>query len=105
METERAHGEDGAPAWEGKALEALQWDWDTAYMLGHDDGRGWWAARRDRIGGLLTAANPDELRQAITDDYAAQPVPREPAPRDARDDGNAVLGADPGSLLRGSAEP
>jgi hypothetical protein len=48
------------------ALEAIRYGWDTAHLIGYDDKRGYWAARRDRIGGLLTAANPDGLRQAIT---------------------------------------
>jgi len=89
---------------ERDALEAIRFGWDTAYRIGHDDEHGYWAARRDRIGGLLTAATPDELRQAITEDYAVKPVPREPARR-ARGDGEAVLGADPGALLTGRSEP
>jgi hypothetical protein len=50
------------------ALEAIRFGWGDAYMIGHDDKHGYWAARRDRIGGLLTAPSPDELRQAITED-------------------------------------
>jgi hypothetical protein len=88
-----------------EALEALRFGWGDAYLIGHDDERGYWAARRDRIGGLLTAANPEELRQAITEDYAVKPVPREPAERGGRDGGKAVLGADPGALLTRSPEP
>ena len=91
--------------WERDALEAVRFGWDTAYLIGYDDERGYWAARRDRIGGLLTAPTPDELRQAITEDYALKPVPREPAARGGRSGGKAVLGADPGALLTGSAEP
>ena len=82
----------------------LRFGWGDAYEIGHDDERGYWAARRDRIGGLLTAAALDELRQAITEDYAAKPVPREPAARRGRDGGKPVLGADPGELLTESAE-
>ena len=91
--------------WDQDALEAIRFGWDTAYLIGHDDERGYWAARRDRIGGLLTADTPDELRQAITEDYAVKPVPRRPAPRGARDGGKPVLGADPGALMTGSGEP
>jgi hypothetical protein len=58
--TDQAQG--GLKPWDEAALEALRWDWDTAYLIGHDDKRGWWAARRDRIGGLLTAGSPDALR-------------------------------------------
>jgi len=101
--------EDGQPArlpaLDGEALDALKFGWGDAYLIGHDDERGWWAARRDRIGGPLTAADPDELRQAITEDYAVKPVPREPVARGNRDGGKPVLGADPGSLPTGSAEP
>jgi len=67
--------------WEQDALDAIRFGWDTAYLIGHDDEHGYFASRRDKIGGLLTAATPDELRQAITEDYAAKPVPREPAAR------------------------
>jgi len=90
---------------EQEALEALRFGWGDAYLIGHDDEHGFWAARRDRIGGLLTEAGPDDLRQAIIEDYAAKPVPREPASRGGRDDGKAVLGADPGELLTGSDGP
>ena len=98
-------GEEGLPPREEEALEAIRCGWGDAYLVGHDDERGYWAARRDRIGGLLTALSPDELRQAITEDYTVKPVPREPAARGGRDRGKPVLGADPGALLTGSAEP
>ena len=91
------------PGVDGQALEALRFGWGDAYEIGHDDERGYWAARRDRIGGLLTADTPDELRQAITEDYAVKPVPRKPAARGGRNDGKA-LGADTGSLLTESSE-
>jgi hypothetical protein len=91
--------------WERDALDAIRFGWGDAYQIGHDDERGYWAARRDRIGGLLTAGDPDELRQAISDDYSVKPVPREPAARGGRDGGKPILGADPGALLTQSAEP
>jgi hypothetical protein len=100
-----AQDEEGLTPWERDALEAIRYGWDTAYLIGYDDERGYWAARRDRIGGLLTAPTPDELRQAITEDYALMPVPREPAARTGPGGGKPVLGADPGALLTGSAEP
>jgi hypothetical protein len=98
-------GEDGQPPREEEALEAIRFGWGDAYLIGHDDDRGYWAARRDRIGSLLTALTPDELRQAITEDYALMPVPREPATRSGPGGGKPVLGTDPGALLTGSAEP
>jgi hypothetical protein len=54
--------------WEQNALEAVGFGWGDAYLIGHDDERGYWAARRDRIGGLLMAADADELRRAISED-------------------------------------
>jgi|HubBroStandDraft_6_1064221.scaffolds.fasta_scaffold151714_2 hypothetical protein len=67
---------------EKEALDALEFDWGDAYMIGRDDERGWWAARRDRIGGYFTAPGPDELREAIRADYALEPVPRSVSPAD-----------------------
>lgn len=60
-----------------EALKELDFDWGEAYLIGHDDKRGWWAGRRDRVGHLLTAPGPDELRAAIRADYEAKPVPRD----------------------------
>lgn len=85
-------------------LEVLRFGWGDAYLIGHDDERGYWAARRDRIGGLLTASDPEELRNAINEDYAVKPVPRELAARGDRNGGKPLLGSDPGALLTGSAE-
>ena len=103
--TDQAQDGDGLPPWEAAALKSLQWHWGDAYIIGRDGERGWWAARRDKIGDLLTADAPDALRDAISDDYAVKPVPREPAARGGRDGGKPVLGADPGALLTGSGEP
>lgn len=58
-------------------LAALQWNWGEAYLIGCDDDHGWWASRRDQIGGLITEAGPDELRAAIIADYELKPVPRD----------------------------
>jgi hypothetical protein len=90
---------------EQEALEALRFGWGDAYLIGHDDDRGYWAARRDKIGGLLTASDPDELRNAIREDYAAKPVPREPRRRTDAQTPERALGTDPGELLTRSAEP
>jgi hypothetical protein len=57
-------------------LAALQWNWGEAYLIGYGDEHGWWASRRDQIGGLITEAGPDELRAAIIADYDLKPVPR-----------------------------
>jgi hypothetical protein len=70
---------DGPRPREHDALEALRWDWGEAYLIGHDDEHGWYAGRRDKIGDLLTEAGPDDLRQAIADDYAVKRVGREAA--------------------------
>lgn len=57
-----------------QALAALRWDWGEFYLIGYDDEHGWWAARRDRIGALLTEEGPGELRAAMADDYGMKPV-------------------------------
>lgn len=74
---------DGPRPREQDALDALRYDWGGAYLTGRDDVRGWWAARRDRIGGLLTAADPDELRATIADDFAMWPVDSDTAAEEA----------------------
>jgi hypothetical protein len=61
-----------------QALEVLRLEWGWAYRIGWDAVRGWWAQRRDGLGGDITAGTPDELRAAIGEDYALKPVPREP---------------------------
>lgn len=65
------------------ALEALRFNWGDAYELGFDPGRGWWAKRRDGMGGYLLADGPEGLGSAIREDYALRPVPREYDPRQA----------------------
>lgn len=67
----------GLKPWDEAALDAIRFSWGDAYLIGHDDERGYWAARRDRIGGLLLANSPEELRQAVADDYATMKVPRD----------------------------
>lgn len=71
-------GDDGteSPAFPGGYLAALRWDWGEAYRIGHDDVRGWWARRRDGLGGDITAPGPDELQRALREDYGLKPVPR-----------------------------
>lgn len=67
---------EGAPQAGERELAALQWNWGEAYLIGCDEEHGWWASRRDQIGGLITEAGPDELRAAIIADYDLKPVPR-----------------------------
>jgi hypothetical protein len=71
--------EEAPQAASGQAdeLAALQWNWGEAYLIGYDDEHGWWASRRDQIGGLITTGSPDELTAEIWADYALKPVPRE----------------------------
>jgi hypothetical protein len=71
-----AGGAAGGRTADDDALETLRWNWGEAYLIGHDDERGWWAGRRDRIGSLLTEADADGLRAAIRADYALKRVPR-----------------------------
>ena len=77
-------GEAAPPAASGQAgeqeLAVLQWNWGEAYLIGHDDEHGWWASRRDEIGGLITETGPDELVAAIRADYTLKPVPRSLTP-------------------------
>jgi hypothetical protein len=90
---------------EQAALEAIRFGWGDAYLIDYDVERGYWAARRDKIGGLLTAPDPDGLRDAITGDYAVKPVPREPRRRGEALAPDGARGTDPGELLTRSAEP
>jgi hypothetical protein len=53
----------------GQALEALRLKWGGFYAVGYDPERGWWARRRDRRGGLITAGEPGEMDAVVTDDY------------------------------------
>jgi len=61
----------------GQALEVLRLEWGQFYRVGWDAVRGWWARRRDGLGGDITADDPGELRTAVSEDYALKPVPRE----------------------------
>jgi len=55
-------------------LQELRLHWGDAYLIGRDDERGWWAARRDRIGAYVTAADAEDLWRKIRADYAAETV-------------------------------
>ena len=60
--------------------DELRRDWGDAYLIDYDAERGWWAARRDQTGTLITAADHEALRAKIRADYGERPVPREVAP-------------------------
>lgn len=60
-----------------EALADLQWHWGSAYLI--TGAAGHWVAQRRDDGRTLTASGPGELRELITEDYQALPVPREPA--------------------------
>lgn len=62
-------------AFEAQALDALRLGWGAAYEIEVADGL-WRAWRRDRIGGVIEAGSPEELRQAILDDHETRPVRR-----------------------------
>lgn len=90
------------------ALAALWWDWGEAYRIGWDAVRGYWAQRRDNLGGDIAADDPEGLFAVIRADYALKKVPRDlgtppPADQPAGDlnDGN---GLPPGRVLRDSDE-
>jgi hypothetical protein len=56
-------------------LDRLRWDWDTAYSVHHPGPDVWVAQRRDNRA-TLTSDTPEGLRDLISADYAAMPVPR-----------------------------
>jgi hypothetical protein len=60
----------------------LHQDWGSAYRITRTPGtaRPYQAERRDDRAIVLTAADPDRLRDLIRADYLARPVPREVAP-------------------------
>jgi hypothetical protein len=60
----------------------LCWDWGSAYLITRAPGAAhpYQAERRDDAAVVLTAADPDALRELIRTDYLARPVPREVAP-------------------------
>ena len=60
-----------------RALDALRFNWGEAYKIWvGDDGR-WMADRLDGLGETLAGGSPEELRQAILEDYMRKPVPRD----------------------------
>lgn len=95
--TEAAGGR--APA--DHELSALRWGWGEAYRIGADPERGWWARRRDDIGGDITADGPGELWAAVLADYALKPVPRDLAGSTGTGDGEDD-DLPPGRVLRDS---
>jgi hypothetical protein len=67
----------------GHELAILQWHWDDFYDIGVDPGEGcvWRATRRDGHG-EVHCRTPEDLRDAIVEDYLHMPV-RVPRPDDA----------------------
>lgn len=60
-----------------RMLGALRYAWGEAYRIWHaEDGR-WMAKRLDGLGGEIGAESPEELAQAIFEDYSLKPVSRE----------------------------
>ncbi len=62
--------------------EMLCEDWGSAYLItrARDPAHPYRAARRDDPAVILSAADPDALRELIRADYLARPVSREVAP-------------------------
>lgn len=60
------------------ALEALRYDWGSAYEIVQDGGN-WRARRLDGLGGWMHADSADALRTQIFSDYATKPVPQQSA--------------------------
>lgn len=65
-----------------RVLEALRLRAGWLYLIDWDVERGWWAARHDLRGRMLTAGSPFELQALISADYAADPV-RDTVPQTA----------------------
>ncbi len=61
--------------WE-RPLDELRWHWGDAYLISFYEPDKWVAQRRDSRD-TLTADNPADLRDRITADYTARPVPRQ----------------------------
>jgi hypothetical protein len=59
------------------ALDELGWYWGEVYDLAIT--RSGWVAKRLDNGRALVAGGPNELRELIIADYAAEPVSREAA--------------------------
>jgi hypothetical protein len=55
-----------------RVLEALRHEWDGAYEFGMGSD-GFWARRRDGLGGALVSEDPGELRRMVSDDCAMYP--------------------------------
>jgi hypothetical protein len=70
-ETEAEHP-DSAPL---DGLDALRWNWGTAYEIEPDD-VGYRARRRDGLGDWMTADGLDTLRNDILSDYLLKPMKR-----------------------------
>ena len=64
------------------SYEMLCEDWGSAYLITRAPSavRPYQVERRDDPAVILTAADPDALRELIRADYWARPVPREVAP-------------------------
>jgi hypothetical protein len=71
----------GISAADKDALGALRFGWGDAYEIGFDAERGYWALRRDGLGGDITAGDLDGLFEAIIEDYAVKPEGWSPAVR------------------------
>ena len=56
-----------------EVLDALRHGWDASYEFGASLG-GFWARRRDGLGEEIRAADPDELRRLVREDYSLKPV-------------------------------
>jgi hypothetical protein len=71
----RLGGDGMTHASEDQVLDALQLGWEGAYEFGAVAG-GYWARRRDSLGGTLMDEDPGELRRMVIEDYAVRPLRR-----------------------------
>ena len=55
------------------ALDALRWNWGSAYEI-ETDCDTWRARRLDRLGGWMEAGSAEALRSQVVSDYMTKPV-------------------------------
>ncbi len=91
--------EEFRAALDRRLLEALEWNWGEAYEF--RAGEVWTARRRDGLGGLIEAPDPEGLRAGVLADYLLKPVPRQPdhEPEPKTDTAYTMTGPRAGRLL------
>lgn len=71
------YGDGMTEASNDQVVDALKHDWDGAYEFGVG-GEGYWARRRDGLGGEMINGDPGELRRMVAEDHATHPLRSHP---------------------------